>query len=326
MPKPHKRRMQETDPLAEQKSSTLEIICFPGAPNLPIFVAQEKGFFANAGVAINLTTTPNSAHQAEKLAAGDYQIAGTAFDNVVAYREGQGAVKMDTVPDFFAFMGATQIELAFIVAPEIKSYADVKGKSLALDAVGTGFAFVLYDMLKRHGLNKSDYEIVPVGATPARWESVKAGTHSGTITIEPFTSIAKAQGFAVLDTSTANFPAYQGGSFAAKRSWAAANSQALKGYIKGYLAGLDWTLKPENREEATQILLRNMPEIKPGVAGAVMNSLLSPKSGLTPCGAILPDGVKAVLDLRSRYGTGKEALTDQTKYVDLTYYNDAARA
>ena len=57
-----------------------------------------------------------------------------------AYQEGQGAVKFDRQPDLFAFMGATQVELAFIVAPDIASYQDVKGKSLALDAVATGFA------------------------------------------------------------------------------------------------------------------------------------------------------------------------------------------
>ena len=48
-----------------------------------------------------------------------------------------------------------------------------------------------------------------------------------------------------------------------------------------------------------------MPEIKPPVAGAVMNSLLSPKSGLTPEAAILMDGVRAVLDLRTRYGAAR---------------------
>ena len=103
--------------------TTLEIIAFPGAPNLPIFVAQEKGFFEHEGVAINLTTTPSSAYQAENLAAGKFQIAGTAFDNVVAYQEGQGAVPLKDT-DFFAFMGATQIELAFVVAPDVNSYAD----------------------------------------------------------------------------------------------------------------------------------------------------------------------------------------------------------
>jgi ABC-type nitrate/sulfonate/bicarbonate transport system substrate-binding protein len=209
---------------------------------------------------------------------------------------------------------------AFITAPTISTYEGVMGQSLALDALSTGFAFCLYEMLAKNGLSKSDYKMVPVGATPARWESVKAGEHVGTLTIEPFTSIARNQGFKVLDTSTNIFPAYKGGAFAASRKWAAANPEALKGYIRGYLAGLEWTLDPANREEATQILLTNMPEIKPQVAGAVMNSLLSPRSGLTPKGAMLMDGVDTVLDLRSRYGSGGK-LSDPTKYIDLSYYH-----
>jgi ABC-type nitrate/sulfonate/bicarbonate transport system substrate-binding protein len=303
----------------------IELIAFPGAPNLPIFVAQEKGFFESAGVRVNLTTTPSAAYQAENLVDGKFHIAGTAFDNVVAYQEGQGAVALKRQPDLFAFMGATQIELAFVVAPGIAAYADLKGKSLALDALSTGFAFVLYEMLKRGGLERGDYEMVPVGATPQRWESVKAGTHAGTLAIEPFTSIARNQGFRVLDTSSNLFESYQGGSFAASRQWAEAHPDAVKGFIRGYLEGLDWTLRPDNREEATKILLERMPEIKPPVAGAVMNSLLSPKSGLTPKAAILMDGVRTVLDLRSRYGGGP-TLNDPSRYIDLSYYNEVVGA
>lgn len=302
-------------------STHIEVICFPGAPNLPIFVAQKKGWFESNGVSINMTTTPSSAFQAENLASGKFQIAGTAFDNVVAYQEGQGAVPLKDT-DFFAFMGATQVELAFITQPDVKTYADVKGKSLALDALSTGFAFVLYEMLEKNGLTKSDYGMVPVGATPARWEAVKAGTHVGTLTIEPFTSIARNQGFTVLDTSTNIFPDYQGGSFAASRKWAAANPDAIKGFIRGYIAGLEWTLDTANRQEATEILLANMPEIKPPVAGAVMNSLLSARSGLTPGAAMLMDGVKTVLALRSKYGTGG-TLSNPEKYIDLQYLEAA---
>ena len=304
-----------------REPDTIELIAFPGAPNLPIFVAQDKGFFEAAGVRVNLTTTPNSAYQAENLVAGKFQIAGTAFDNVVAYQEGQGAVALQRQPDLFAFMGATQIELAFVVAPDIASYADLKGRSLALDALSTGFAFVLYEMLARGGLARGDYELAPVGATPQRWESVKAGAHAGTLTIEPFTSIARNQGFRVLDTSSSLFESYQGGSFAASRQWAAAHPDALKGFVRGYLMGLDWTLASGNRQEATAILLGRMPEIKPAVAGAVMDSLLSPRSGLTPNGAILTDGVRAVLDLRSRYGGGP-SLTDTSRYIDARYHDE----
>ena len=303
-----------------EASYPLELIVFPGAPNLPLFVAKENGYFEREGVRVNLSTTPSSVAQAQNLIDGKCQIAGTAFDNVVAYQEGQGAVQLSREPDLFAFMGATQVELAFVVAPQIERYEDLKGKTIALDALATGFAFLLYEMLERNGLTRKDCEMVAVGATPARWESVKSGQHAGTLTIEPFTSIAKAQGFRVLDRSTNLFDCYQGGIFAASRQWAAANPAAIKGYIKGYLAGLAWTLAPENRQAATDLLLRHMPEIKPPVAGAVINSLTSPKSGLTPNGEILLDGVRQVLELRTRYGGGKP-LSDPARYIDLSYYN-----
>lgn len=297
---------------------TVELIAFPGAPNLPIYAAEQQGLFEQAGIKLNMTTTPSSAFQAENLAAGKFHIAGTAFDNIVAYVEGQGAVKLAEAPDFFAFMGATQIELSFITQADIKTYADVKGKVLAMDALHTGFAFVLYEMLAKAGITKADYTIEPVGATPLRWESVKAGKHAGTLTIEPFTSIARGQGFTVLDQSTRHYPDYQGGAFAASRKWAAANPEAVKGFIKGYLGGLAWTLVPANKQAAADLLLARMPEIKPPVVGAVMASLLSPKSGLTPGAAILPAGVATVLALRSKYGQSA-GLGDQSKYVDLQY-------
>ncbi len=297
----------------------LRLIAFPGAPNLPVFAAREEGFFDDVGIDLQMETTPNSAYQIQHLVKGDFDIAGTAFDNVVAYQEGEGAVALDRQPDLFAFMGATQIELAFIVAPEIETFADLRGKTIALDALTTGFAFVLYEMLDRAGLTPDDYELVAVGATPQRWHSVKTGEHAGTITIEPFTSIARANGFRVLQSSSDILDAYQGGVFAASRAWAAANPDTITSFIRAYLTGLDWTRDPANRDTAAQLLQARMPEIQPRAVSWVMASLLSPRSGLTPGGRILDDGVDTVLTLRSKFGTGTGPLNEPEKYVDLAY-------
>ncbi|NIW24554.1 MAG: ABC transporter substrate-binding protein, partial [Gammaproteobacteria bacterium] len=151
----------------------MKLIAFPGAPNLPIFAGLEHGFFESAGIELEFETTPSSKLQIERLVAGDFDIAATAFDNVVAYREGQGAVEFPTPPDLFVYMGATRIELSLVVAPEVREFADLRGKPLALDALATGFAFVLYHMLEQAGVSLDDCELVPVGATPQRWEAVR---------------------------------------------------------------------------------------------------------------------------------------------------------
>jgi len=306
-------------------NTQLNIIAFPGAPNLPTFVALEQGFFADAGLDVRLTTTPSSVFQFEKFGTGEFDIAFTAYDNVVAYSEGQGAAKLDPMPDFRVLMGVTQIGLSAVVAPEIAQATDLKGKTLALDAPSTGFAFVLYDLLAHLGLPRDAYEAVGVGATPERWASVKAGTHAGTITIEPFTSLAKAAGFKVLTQSGDLFPTYQGGIIAGRKDWVEAHEQETVAFLAAYLKGLRWALDPANREAAAELLGAKMPEVKPGVLGAVMDSVLSPKTGLTPDGDILPDGMRAVLDLRSRYGRPQTTLTDIEKYLLLGPYQAALK-
>jgi ABC-type nitrate/sulfonate/bicarbonate transport system substrate-binding protein len=297
--------------------SKLSVIAFPGAPNLPVFAAQAHGFFTEAELEIDFQTTPSSVFQFEKFGTGAFDIAFTAFDNVVAYREGQGAAKLPSLPDFRAIMGCTQIELCLVVAPEIKSVEDLRGRSLALDAVSTGFAFVLYEMLARSGLKPGDYQVVPVGATPERWRSVKDGAHAGTITIEPFTSIARAAGFPTLLRSGDFFPSYQGGVIAVRHDWAMQNNAVLDTFLRVYLRGLKWVLDPANRQAAATILAERMPEIQPKALEAVMSSVLSERSGLTPDGTILRDGARTVLKLRSHYGAGGATLTDVDRYLGL---------
>ena len=298
----------------------LKLIAFPGAPNLPIFAALEHGDFAREGVAVELETTPSSKFQIESLVAARFDIAATAFDNVVAYCEGQGAVEFATPPDLFVFMGATRIELSLVVAPEVQSFEDLRGKTLALDALATGFAFVLYHMLERAGLSLEDCELATVGATPQRWEAVRDGKAAGTLMIEPFTSVARAQGFHVLATSGDSLAHYQGGVFTASRGWAKAHARELQAFIRGYLAGLAWTLDPANAAAATALLLERMPAIKPAVAPAVIAKLLDPATGLTPGGSIDRDGMRSVLDLRSRYATPTKPLASLEGYLDLAYY------
>src|SRR5712671_6155484 len=68
----------------------VNVIVFPGGFNWPIWVAQEKGLFAANGIDVKLTPTPSSVFQLTNLIEGKFDIAMTAIDNLIAYREGQG--------------------------------------------------------------------------------------------------------------------------------------------------------------------------------------------------------------------------------------------
>src|SRR5213593_3435623 len=68
----------------------VNLIVFPGGFNWPVWVAQEKGLFAKKGIEVRVTPTPSSVFQLTNLIDGKFDIAMTAIDNLIAYREGQG--------------------------------------------------------------------------------------------------------------------------------------------------------------------------------------------------------------------------------------------
>src|SRR5215831_3684014 len=179
---------------AAQNLEPVSVIVFPGGFNWPIWVAQEKGYFANGGIEVKLTPTPNSVFQLTSLIEGKFDIGATAIDNVIAYMEGQGEASIPGQPGLFVFMGGDSGLLSLAVLPEIKTYQDLKGKTLSVDAMTTGYAFVLFDLLKRNGLNRGDYNVVRAGGVLARWEALKESKHDGTMLLSPFDVLAQANG------------------------------------------------------------------------------------------------------------------------------------
>jgi ABC-type nitrate/sulfonate/bicarbonate transport system substrate-binding protein len=307
-----------------QSLQPISVIVFPGGFNWPIWVAQAKGYFASNGIEVRLTPTPNSVFQLTGLIEGRFDIGMTAIDNVVAYMEGQGEAPLSTQPDLFAFMGGDNGFLSLVVAPEVKSFADLEGKTLSVDALTTGYAFVLLDLLERGGLERSDFETARAGGVLERWEALREKKHAGTMLITPFDVVAKGAGFNVLQRAADVYGHYQGLVGATRRGWAEANQPKLVGYIRGYTAALDWLASPDNKDEAIAILRKNLPQMSEQLAAQAYGELAPPK-GFTPKAKIDLEGVKRVLELRSRYGEPKKSLTDPAKYYDGKYYDAALR-
>jgi ABC-type nitrate/sulfonate/bicarbonate transport system substrate-binding protein len=309
---------------AAQSLEPVSVIVFPGGFNWPLWVAQDKGYFAKGGIEVKLTPTPSSVFQLTGLIEGRFDVAVTAIDNVIAYTEGQGEAPVSVQPDLFVFMGGDNGLLSLVVLPEIKTYQDLKGRTLTVDAMTTGYAFVLLDLLKRNGLAKGDYNVVRAGGVLERWDALKERKHDGTMLITPFDILAKASGLNVLQYAVDAYGQYQGLTGATRRSWAAANPKKLDAYIRGYRAGLAWLFDPRNKDEAIAILRKNLPQLSEGLAVQSYGALVSPR-GFAADGALSIDGVRRVLALRGEYGEPKKTLSDPMRYYDPRYYEAAAR-
>jgi ABC-type nitrate/sulfonate/bicarbonate transport system substrate-binding protein len=287
-----------------------------------VWAAQRQGFFAAQGVAVDLAFTPSSANLVKGLFDGRYDIALATIDNFIAYDEGQGEVTISDVPDLFAFLGSDSGFLAVTAVPAVKSFSDLKGRTLSVDAMTNGLAFVLRELVARNGLAETDVTFVRAGATANRYRELIAGKNDATLLRTPFELLARERGCNELATAE-SLGAYEGTVGAARRSWAASHEKELLGFMRAYRAGVDWLYDRANREIVEALLVANLRDMTPALAKRAYDVLLADKGGITRDVSLDMDGIRTVLELRSKYGQPKKTLTDPTKYVDLTYYEKA---
>jgi ABC-type nitrate/sulfonate/bicarbonate transport system substrate-binding protein len=303
----------------------LRVIAFDGGWNLPIWAAQRQGFFDAQGLAVQLSYTPTSAYLVSALLDSRVDIAFAVFDNVVAYREGQGEAKVADDPDLFAFMGGDGGFLAIVASPSLTRFADLKGKTLSVDAMTTGFAFVVRELVARNGLAEADVNFVRAGGTANRYRELIAGKHDATLLRTPFELLARNRGFNVLASADA-LGAYQGTVGVARAAWAREHEAALVAFIRAYRAATDWLYDRANRDIVEALLVANIRDMSPALAKQSYDLLLGDKGGLARDLAPDQEGMKEVLRLRSKFGVPQKTLTDPTKYVDLSYYRKAMDA
>ena len=104
---------------------------------------------------------------------------------------------------------------------------------------------------------------------------------------------------------------------------AKAHREQAIGFIRGYIAGLDWLYDPANKAAAIDILRRNIATMTPELAEKTYGVLLDAKTGLLKKARLDLPGIKTVLALRSEYGEPKKTLDNPRKYIDLTWYKKA---
>ena len=300
----------------------VRVISFDGGWNLPVWAAQRQGFFEANGIAVQTSYTPSSGFLIASLFDGRQDIALALMDNLIAYQEGQGEVKIPEPPDLVAILGGDGGFLSVVAAPGVKSFAELKGKTLSVDALTTGAAFVLRELVAKNGLSDHDVSYARAGGTSNRYADLLAGKHDATLLRTPFELLAQNRGFHVLASAEMLGP-YQGTAGFVRRSWGEAHETAVVGFLKGYRAGVEWLYQPANREIVEALLTANIRDMTPALARQSYDLLLAQPGGIYRDARPDLPGIGTVLALRSKYATPAKALSDPSKYVDLSYYDKA---
>jgi ABC-type nitrate/sulfonate/bicarbonate transport system substrate-binding protein len=276
-----------------------------------LIVARARGLFAASDVGVEVMVTPNSTDQMRGLGRGTWQIVSTAFDNVLGWsgREGSEIVAIAQV--------SQGITLPVYVRPEIKHWSDLRGKKLAVDAVDTAYALVLRRIILEYGLDleRGDYELVPLGTTGARLESMTRGETFAGVLNSPWDKKAEVEGHKRFADHREVLPDYPGGVFATARKWAGENRQTLVRFLRAWNDALRWCHDDNNRGDALKIIAGAE---KVDEAGGARKLAQLPKDGHLN----LP-GLQTVLGLRVRFGLTPPMGQELARYFDASFYQEA---
>jgi ABC-type nitrate/sulfonate/bicarbonate transport system substrate-binding protein len=301
---------------AGAENTKLTIMVFQGVQNLPLFAAQTKGFFAKRGLEVEMKIAPSSDEMRNGLAGGRYQIVHGAVDNAVAMAEVAKA-------DIAVINGGDNGFNELIVQPEIGSYADLRGKTVIVDAANTAYAFQLYEMLAQNGLNKGDYSVKVVGAGFKRFEAMEQDKSNAAAMLNlPFSIRIKSAGRKSFGSAVKAIGPYQATGGFVMRAWAKANEEVLVNYLRAYVEGVRWSLDPANRQDAIKLLMQRL-QLTEDVATQTYAIATDPAEGLARDGSIDLEGFRNVLKLRAIHGGQGGDPPSPEKYIDLSYYQKA---
>jgi ABC-type nitrate/sulfonate/bicarbonate transport system substrate-binding protein len=296
----------------------LRVNAFPNAKALPLYVGIAQGIFARHGIALELQLTESSRSQREGLAAGRFDIAQAALDNAVAMIE---VAKADVV----ILAGGDSGMNEFIVQPTIDAFADLKGKTIIVDAPDTAYALQAKKILLKYGLHEgADYTVKQVGAVVYRFKAlIEDKSNAGGVLNLPFNIEAQARGLKSLGRIIDLLGPYQAAGAFAMRSWARAHPDAVERYLAAYVEALRFVRDPAHKADCIA-LMRDKLELTDATAERTYAQLVDPGFGFTPDARFDAQGFRNMLALRAE--VERKPGTEPAKYVDLSYYERAMKS
>lgn len=202
----------------------------------PIFVAYEKGYFAELGIDLKLEALPGGSDMVLLTSTGDMDMAvsgvGPAFWNAVDQGFGVEVVSpghMEGNPVASPLM----ISKKACEDGSITSVADLKGKKVAVNAPGATELW-LDIALQTGGLSIEDIDLQYL-SFPDAVAALDAGTIDASIVGEPLATAAEQQGIAVRLAYDFDVAGIQPTMIFGNTEWMAENPEVAAGVIAGYL-------------------------------------------------------------------------------------------
>jgi ABC-type nitrate/sulfonate/bicarbonate transport system substrate-binding protein len=284
---------------------------------LPLLVAEREGYFIREGLSFSMLPVPGGGERlVQALHDGSADICHVASPFLV-----QAALKgSDAVAIAAEFNNPVY---SLIAKPEIKTYADVKGKLIGVAAENGSITLSIRKLLAQNGVQREDFQARFVDGTPARLDCLTAGDCAAVPLGQPHDLVAMRRGYRLLGFSTDAVPEYLYTVTAARRSWAEANKDTLVRYVRALASAFRYIRDPAQRPNVIRTIVETTGFAE-GNAELTLALYFEPDRGVMPkAGEISLKGMQQVIALMGEGGTLAPPLPAPERFVDLDYLRAA---
>jgi ABC-type nitrate/sulfonate/bicarbonate transport system substrate-binding protein len=282
---------------------------------LPAWTAEKQGFFKEAGLDVKLEVYDASEKIFHDLHAGTHQIGIASIESVIAESYQGGKLKI--------VAGVAKRPPHFIIAqPEIKTLADLKGKTIGVVSMHEGTTFFIADIAKAGGFKLDDVKVEAVGGSPTRARLLKERKIDMGLQPYPLSYEAEAAGFSNLGAMAKLVPDYQFVSVIVDQGWANANRPVLAGFLKALRRGTEYMFAhPDESAELGAKELRTSPAFaRRALEDTLAMDIMSRDLSLTDA------SLRRVFGIMQQAGALKGDLPyEPARFVDSSYLDDSRR-
>lgn len=213
--------------------------------NLPLTIAERKGYFKEAGLQVDIADFAGGGKALQALIGGSADVVSGAYEHTITLQS-----KNQYITAFIMTGQAPQIVVAVSrkTMPNYRQISDLKGKKIGISAPGSSTNMVANLVLAQAGLKPADVSFIGVGTSAGAVDALRSGRIDAIANTEPVISLLEKSHDITLiaDTRTiAGTEAIFGGpvpagSLYARESFLKNNPATIQALTSAMLKALCW--------------------------------------------------------------------------------------
>ena len=292
---------------------------------LPPKLAESLGYFKDEGLDVELLNEPAGVDAEDQMLAGAVQGVVGFYDHCVDL-QAKGKF-VESVVQMLQAPG--EVEMVSTKHPEIKSFADVKGKTLGVTGLGSSTNFLTQYLAVKAGVPLGEFTSVGVGAGDTFIKAMQTDQIQAGMTTEPTISRLIKAGDAVplLDMRTLEgTKAALGGTYPASSLYMTTEYvEAHKELVQKLANAFVKTMKFINTHSAAEIADKMPKAFYVGDKDAYIKALDAGKGMYTPDGLMPAGGPETVLAVLSGFSKNIKVKTIDLSKTYTTEFVKAAK-